>query len=161
MAASARNAEVYVSDVLDGRLEMAKKFGAVATVNPQKEDISEFTKKVTDGNGFDSCIEACGMPETFLTCIDNAAFGGDIILIGSGKRETTFLHSILLKKELNVFGSRNAYTRDFEDVIAFVKSTEIDLMQMVSAVYPVAQSIEAFKVLEENTGSLLKVLIKF
>ena len=59
------------------------------------------------------CIEACGAPETFLNCIDCAAFAANIILIGNGKRETSFVHSILLKKELNVFGSRNALKDDF------------------------------------------------
>lgn len=52
----------------------------------------------TNGNGFDVCVEACGAPETFLNCINEAVCGANIILIGNGKRETTFLHSIILKK---------------------------------------------------------------
>ena len=96
IAAKQKGAFVYVSDVLDGRLERAEQLGASGTVNPGKEDITAWTRKMTDGNGFDICIEACGHPETFLTCIEQAAFAGKIILIGNGKRETTFVHSILL-----------------------------------------------------------------
>ena len=160
-AARINGAQVYISDILDGRLATAARFGAAGTVNPRKEDLAAFTAQVTDGNGFDTCIEACGMPETFLACIDHSAFGGDILLIGNGKRETTFLHSILLKKELNVYGSRNAYTKDFEALIELVKSGKVDVLKMVSAEYPPERAQEAFAALEQNDGTLVKVLIAF
>ena len=94
-----------------------------------------------------------------MSCIDCAAFAANIILIGNGKKETTFLHSILLKKELNVFGSRNSYAKDFEAVIDLIAGGEVNVLDMVSAVYPVDKVDEAFKALVENDGSLAKVLI--
>ena len=116
ISAVAQGAEVYVADVLDGRLEKAVKFGAKGTINSSKADIVGESMKITGGNGFDVCVEACGSSVTFLNCIDCAAFAANIILIGNGKKETTFLHSILLKKELNVFGSRNSLKKDFEEM---------------------------------------------
>lgn len=160
IAAKAQGAEVYVADVLDGRLEKAKQFGAAGTINSGKSDIKEEAMKLTDGNGFDVCVEACGLSVTFLSCIECAAFAANIILIGNGKKETTFLHSILLKKELNVFGSRNSYAADFRAVIDLIASGEVDVLSMVSAVYPMERADEAFKALAENDGSLSKVLIE-
>ena len=161
IAAKQKGAFVYVSDVLDGRLERAEQLGASGTVNPGKEDITAWTRKMTDGNGFDICIEACGHPETFLTCIEQAAFAGKIILIGNGKRETTFVHSILLKKELNVYGSRNSYTRDFEALIDLLAEGNLDVTQLISAEYSFEQTKEAMEALVKNDGSLEKVLIRF
>ena len=132
----------------------------MGVVNPQKESLEEFTSRVTSGNGFDSCIEACGAPETFLNCIDSAAFGADILLIGNGKRELTFLHSVLLKKELNIYGSRNAYSKDFEYLIDLISNKVIDVLGMISAIYPIEQADIAFKELDKNDGSLVKVLIE-
>jgi threonine dehydrogenase-like Zn-dependent dehydrogenase len=106
------------------------------------------------------CIEACGAPETFLGCIDNAAFAANIILIGNGKRETNFNHSILLKKELNVHGSRNALKNDFVNNIDLVASGKADVMKMVSGVYNMADALDAFKALSHNDGTLAKLLIK-
>ncbi len=160
IAAKAQGAEVYVADVLDGRLEKAKQFGAAGTINSGKSDIKEEAMKLTDGNGFDVCVEACGLSVTFLSCIECAAFAANIILIGNGKKETTFLHSILLKKELNVFGSRNSYAADFRAVIDLIASGEVDVLSMVSAIYPMERADEAFKALAENDGSLSKVLIE-
>ena len=115
----------------------------------------------TSGNGFDVCVEACGAPETFLSCISEAAHGANIILIGNGKRETTFVHSVILKKELNVFGSRNAFTKDFEELINLVKNGRTDIIRMVSGVYGKENAVEAFEALAHNDGSLAKILIKF
>ena len=115
----------------------------------------------TSGNGVDVCVEACGAPETFLSCINEAAHGANIILIGNGKRETTFVHSVILKKELNIFGSRNAFTKDFEELINLVKNGRTDIIRMVSGVYGKENAAEAFEALAHNDGSLAKILIKF
>lgn len=160
LSAKAKGAEVYVTDILDGRLEMALEFGAAGIINSKNLNILEETKKITDGNGFDVCVEACGLSETFLACIDCAAFAANIILIGNGKKETTFLHSIILKKELNIFGSRNSYTSDFNDVIDLVSSGQVEIMKMVSAIYPMDRADEAFKALANNSGNLAKVLVE-
>ena len=149
-----------MADILDGRLAKALHFGATGTINAAKTDILEETKKITNGDGFDVCVEACGNSVTFLNCIDCAAFAGKNILIGNGKKETTFLHSVLLKKELNVFGSRNSYPEDFKAVIDLISSGKVNVMDMVSAVYPIDDTADAFDALVHNDGSLAKVLIE-
>lgn len=160
IAAINKGAEVYVADILDGRLEKALDFGAKGVINSAKTDIKEEAMKITGGDGFDCCIEACGQSVTFLNCIDCCAFAGKIILIGNGKKETTFLHSILLKKELNVYGSRNSYPSDFKDVIDLISSGKVDVLKMVSDIYPIDRADEAFKALANNKGDLCKVLVK-
>lgn len=160
ISAKLKGASVYITDILEGRLEIAKEFGVDGVINSSKISLDEETKRITDGGGFDVCIEACGLSTTFLTCIDQAAFAGNIILIGNGKKETTFLHSILLKKELNIYGSRNAYPKDFIELIDIVVAGKVDLMKMVSAIYPMDQADLAFQALASNDGSLEKVLVE-
>jgi len=160
ISAKLKGAEVYCADLLDLRLNLAKEYGADGAINTKEEDILVAAEKITNGNGFDVCVEACGLNDTFLNCIDCAAFGANIILIGNGKKETTFLHSIILKKELNIFGSRNSYEKDFTRLIDIVSRKEVDVMKMVSAVYPMDQADEAFKRLAKNDGSLAKILVK-
>lgn len=159
ISAVEKGAEVYVADILDGRLKKALDFGAKGVINSKENNIVEKTMEITGGNGFDVCVEACGSSVTFLNCIDCAAFAANIILIGNGKRETTFLHSILLKKELNVFGSRNSLKSDFMDVIDIIASGRVDVMKMVSDIYPMDKADDAFKALANNQGDLCKVLV--
>ena len=160
LAAKAKCKNIVVADILDNRLELAKEYGATATVNTKNQSLEDFTNEFTNGRGFDVCIEACGAPETFLGCIENCAFAGNIVLIGNGKRETSFVHSIILKKELNIYGSRNALKEDFINNIDIVANGEADVMKMVSRVYDMADALDAFRALANNDGTLAKILIK-
>lgn len=160
LAAKQFAGKIAVADVLNNRLDLAMSYGADGVVNTATEDIAKFTEEFTDGRGFDVCIEACGRPETFLMCIDEAAYAANIILIGNGKRETTFLHSIILKKELNIFGSRNAMKQDFLDNIELAASGKVDVMKMVSGVYEMDKAAETFDALAHNKGDLAKLLIR-
>ena len=84
---------------------------------------SNFDKRVaelTEGNGFDVTIEAVGLPSTFQNCIDACCFGGRMVLIGVGKKNLDFNFTLIQKKELNVFGSRNALKKDFLELIDLV-----------------------------------------
>ncbi len=160
IAAKQKCKKIVVADILDNRLDLAKEYGADAVINTKNESLTEFTEKFTEGRGFDVCIEACGAPETFINCIDSCAFAGNIILIGNGKRDTTFLHSVILKKELNIHGSRNALKDDFINNIDLVAGNKADVMKMVSGIYDMEKAADAFESLKNNNGTLAKLLIK-
>ena len=78
--------------------------------------------EITNGNGFDVTIEAVGLPSTFQNCIDACCFGGRMVLIGVGKKNLDFNFTLIQKKELNVFGSRNALKKDFLELIDIVNA---------------------------------------
>lgn len=159
--AKAMGARVLIADMLSSRLDLAMQFGADCAVNVKDTNLHTVCADFTNGNGFDVCVEACGAPETFLNCIDESTHGANIILIGNGKRKTTFVHSIILKKELNIFGSRNAFTRDFEELIDLVADGKADILKMVSDVYDIDNAHKAFEALTHNDGTLAKLLIQF
>lgn len=161
LKAKAMGANVAIADMLSSRLELAKEYGADKVINVKEQNLENACHSFTAGNGFDVCVEACGAPETFLKCIDNAAHGANIILIGNGKRKTTFVHSVILKKELNIFGSRNAFTKDFEELIELVKAGKVNPAKMISGIYDAKNAKAAFDALVNNDGTLAKLLIKF
>lgn len=161
LKAKAMGAKVAIADMLSSRLALAEEYGADLIINVKEADLQSKCNAFTNGNGFDVCVEACGAPETFLNCIEYAAHGANIILIGNGKRETSFVHSVILKKELNIFGSRNAFTKDFEELIDLVKSEKVNPLKMISGIYDADDAEAAFDALVNNNGSLAKLLIKF
>ena len=92
-------------------------------------------KEITDGNGFDIAIEAVGLPSTFQNCIDAACFGGKVVVIGVGKKNLDFNFTLLQKKELNVFGSRNALKKDFVELIDLVKEGKVPVKGIITNIY--------------------------
>jgi len=61
-------AEIIMIDPDDNRLEVAKKFGATAIINNNKEDVVAVMNKLTKKRGVDTVIEAVGIPATFELC---------------------------------------------------------------------------------------------
>lgn len=161
LSAKLRGAKVAISDMLDERLQLAKAFGADVIINSKNEDLTEAVKKFTNGQGADICVEAVGIPETFLSCIDQVCYGGKIILIGNGKRETTFVHSVLLKKEITVYPSRNSNMEDFQEVIDIFADKKVDIEKLITTMYDFDDAVDAFNALSHNAGSMAKVMIKF
>ncbi|MFH5835128.1 zinc-binding alcohol dehydrogenase family protein [Proteiniclasticum sp. C24MP] len=162
IAAKSFGAEVYISDISEQKLEFAKNFGVKGTVlNDTPENFEKRVAEITDGNGFDVTIEAVGLPSTFQNCIDAATFGGRVVLIGVGKKNLDFNFTIIQKKELNVYGSRNALTSDFVELIDIVKSGKVDLEKIITNIYEFDDAAHAFSDFDQNAANMLKVLIEF
>lgn len=155
-------AKVYVSDVAQGKLNIAKKLGADGVIlNDGQENFDNEVNKITNGNGFDVTIEAVGFPSTFQNCIDASAFGGRIVVIGVGKNNLDFNFTLIQKKELMILGSRNAIKDDFMEVIDVINQKKFNVEQIVTNVYDFQDASKAFEDFDRNAGMMLKVLLKF
>lgn len=164
VAAKAKGAEVTICDVAEEKLEYAyKTFGLQhKLLNSSADAFAQGVEKLTDGNGFDVTIEAVGMPQTFQSCIDAACFGGRVVLIGVSKRNIDdFFFTIIQKKELNIYGSRNALKKDFLELIELVKSGAVDLEKIVTNEYKWTDAPKAFEDFAANAGKMLKVVLDF
>ena len=75
-------AAVFMIDLDDKRLAVAKKFGATTLVNSTDGKAAEHVMKLTDGAGVDVAIEAVGLPATFAICQAIVAAGGRIANVG-------------------------------------------------------------------------------
>lgn len=163
VAAKAKGAEVYIADVAEKKLDFAvKEFGlAGAVLNDDPDNFDEKVSAITNGDGFDVAIEAVGLPSTFQNCIDAAAFGGKVVLIGVGKKNLDFNFTLIQKKELNIFGSRNALKKDFTELIDLIKEGTVDLEKIVTNTYRMEDAAKAFRDFDADAASMLKVMIEF
>lgn len=162
MAAKMLGAEVYVADVSQTKLEMAKEIGIAGTIlNKGDEDFKKQVEEITGGDGFDVCIEAVGLPSTFMNCIDAAAFRGRVAVVGVGKQSLDFFYTIIQKKELDIYGSRNAMKDDFLELIDYVKEGKVNLDSIVSQEYSFEDAGQAFHDMATKGGELLKLMLKF
>jgi len=163
VAAKNLGAEVYISDIAPEKLAYAKETFDLdgSFVNEGGDSFLTKVKEITKGNGFDVTIEAVGLPSTFQNCIDAAAFGGNVVLIGVGKKNLDFNFTMIQKKELHVIGSRNALKYDFEELIDIVKAGKVDLEKIVTHEYNMEDAPVAFAEFDKNAAKELKVILKF
>lgn len=161
LSARVKGAKVWIADLLDSRLEVARSLGAESTINlGEVTDVDQIARELTDGNGFDVVMEATGAPASFLNGIAAAAFGGRLVLIGNGKREVSFNQSAIIRKELDVVGSRNSLN-DFLPLIDHVADGDVDIRPLATSVHPFEETIHAMQDLLDHPADNVKVLISF
>lgn len=164
ISAKLRGAEVTMCDIAEEKLQYAQEHFQVdhIIVNKDNNTFLEKVEELTGGNNFDVTVEAVGLPSTFLNCIDAAAFGGRVVVIGVAKHNADFNFTLIQKKELCILGSRNALKADFMEVIDIMKNQKVrNLDKIITKTYSITDAAEAFEDLDKNAGSILKVTFKF
>jgi threonine dehydrogenase-like Zn-dependent dehydrogenase len=73
---------VLMTDVLDYRLELARRLAADAVINSTKEEPLQRVKELTDGEGANIVIEVVGLSRTILQTMDLVRVGGRVLITG-------------------------------------------------------------------------------
>ncbi|MGO1285080.1 MAG: zinc-binding alcohol dehydrogenase family protein [Brachybacterium sp.] len=160
LSAITRGAQVWVADVVASRLELAVSMGARGAFDLTAQSISEAAGSATGGDGFDVVCEATGLPVSFTNAIEAAAYGARLVLIGNGTREVTFNQSVLIKKELDVYGSRNS-REVFGTLIDLLERKVVDVSPPRTRIVPFTEAVSALETAAGGATEDLKVLIEF
>jgi alcohol dehydrogenase len=75
-------AAIFMIDLDDKRLAVARKFGATDLINSGDGRAAQHVMDLTKGAGVDVAIEAVGIPATFAICQEIVAAGGHIANVG-------------------------------------------------------------------------------
>jgi threonine dehydrogenase-like Zn-dependent dehydrogenase len=129
--AAAAGAEVIAIDIADKKLEDAVKAGATHRINTEHQDLHNTLSDITKGYGPDVIIEAVGLPNTFLSAVEEVAFTGRVVYIGYAKIPVEYDTKLFVQKELEVLGSRNCLG-DFPAVIKMLEEGRFPVDHVIS-----------------------------
>lgn len=106
-------AQIIAIDIVDEKLEMARRLGATHTVNGARENVVSTVRGLTNGIGVDVAFEALGRAETFIQASEVLRDGGRMVAIGIAPGTTTAPLEItrLVRRSQRVIGSYGARTR--------------------------------------------------
>ncbi|MEO8064595.1 MAG: zinc-dependent alcohol dehydrogenase family protein [Pseudomonadota bacterium] len=152
-------AQIIVIDLDDKRLEVARRFGATATINSTDGKAAAAVKTLTGGRGVDTAIEAVGIPATFSLCQDLVAAGGIIANIGV-HGEKVDLHLERLWSQNISITTRLVDTVSTPMLLKTVQSGKVDPTRLITHRFKLDQIIDAYDVFgrASQTGAL-KVII--
>jgi len=153
---------LMMTDVLDYRLEIAKKLAADLVINSAEEDLLQRVNEVTDGEGADVVIEAVGKSETILQTMDLVRVGGRILLAGLSVERfatdpPTFWMRQLLK-EVTIETSRSYAAGNWDAAIKLVSRGAINCEALVTHRFPLDQASRAYEVADRKLENSMKVL---
>ena len=152
---------VIVSEPNPARLLQARAMGADRLVNPQNEDLASILREESNGDGADVIIVAAPNHQAQEDALKLAGIGGRINFFGglpSGHTTINFDSNLVHYKELVVMATTACSTADCRQATDILNSGRIDLSDLVSLRFPLAQANEAFKAAE--TGQSLKVVLQ-
>ena len=152
--------DVTVVDVVDNRLEAAKKLGATRVFNAKTRNVEKELLAATGGKGVDIVFETAGTVETISQAPYLVARGGKIVLVGMAPQDIIpFNVSKILAKEasiVTVFRYRNIYPQ----AIGAISSGAADLSGMVSHEFEFSNAVEAFEFVVGNKSEVVKAVIR-
>lgn len=155
-------AEIVAVDLMDAKLDDAKRFGATHAVKP--DDLDDAKATITGGNGFDYAFEAIGLPQTMRAAYDATRRGGTTCIVGAGAmdQQISFNAFEVFYSEKTFVGSYYGSAdvrRDLAKVLRLWKAGRIDLDGMISrriGLEDINEGIAALK-----AGEVIRQVISF
>lgn len=136
-------ARIIVVDLDDGRLEMATRFGATDVVNSGRESAADAVKRLTEGVGVDTAIEAVGIPATFGICQEIVAPGGVIANVGVHGSKVD-LHLETLWMQNIAITTRLVDTQTTSMLLKTVVAKKLDPSGLITHRFTLNQMMEAY-----------------
>ncbi|XP_072037811.1 sorbitol dehydrogenase-like [Amphiura filiformis] len=153
-------AEVAITDLEQGRLDMAKKLGANHCIKVDSRDPQVMAKKIEEAFGEqpDITIECSGAEPSVQTGIYATASGGCIVLVGLGAPTATIPIVNAAVREVDIRGIFR-YANCYPTALAMIASGKVDPKPLITHHFPLAKSIDAFEVSKTGAGGAIKVMI--
>ena len=160
--------KVVVIDVLDERLELAKKLGADEGFNATDPDFNEKIKAYTGGQGFGAVYETAGSPATMKMAFELAANRAHVCFIGTPHTDVTFTPKMwenLNRKEFRLVGSWMSYSapfpgKEWELTAHYFATGELKFDPgFIYRKYPLAEAYDAFMLYKDPSQVHGKIML--
>ena len=133
---------------------------AGVTAVPAGSGASEAVSAFTHGDGFDVVFDATGSQAAMEKGFEFVAHGGRYVLVSVVKDPITFMDPDFHRKEMTLFGSRNATSEDFERVIAAIGNGDVPVGRLITHRTSLADAVRDIPVWATQKTGLIKALIE-
>jgi len=153
--------QVIGIDLLDYRVEAAKRFGATDAVNASKENAVEAVRALTGGAMVDLSVEAVGFPESLATAVALPRRYGKVYVFGVPRFETQdFPLNCFFRGEMEMISSVGADCVHFFDAaVRMLADGQLDLSALITHRLPWSAAQHAFDMYADHTDGALKVVM--
>ena len=136
-------------DLVKQRCDLAKSMGIDYVVSDDNQ--KTITDDLTNNKGLDIAVDASGLSEVIISCIENTKPYGQVLLLGSPRQsyecDITQVMSMIHMKNLKVIGafnktapvyahegSDNSLERNFAIVCNMLRNKDVDISKLISKV---------------------------
>lgn len=149
--------KIIAVDLLDNKLEFARKSGATHTINSGQQDPIKAIKEITDGRGVDYAFDAIGLPKVSRWAYDATRRGGTTVIVGMAPTGAEIpIPGSIPGDAKTVKGCFYGSTRpavDFPRLVDLYLQGKLQLDQLVSRHYRLDEVNEAFAALARGDNA--------
>ena len=156
VAAIAYGAHPIMIDLVDERLEAARKLGVRYTVNSGREDTAAKVSEYTGGRMAELVMECSGANPAVRSALDLVSNAGRITLTGWPKKETPLPTDVITKKEVDIRGARTS-ANEYEEAIDLINTGKVDARKILTKVVTIKEAPGTIIDIEKNPGDYMKV----
>ncbi len=158
--AIARGAKrVVITDISDFRLQKAQECGIKEIVNVAKKPFGEAMNELFGNEGFSVAFECAGNEISIRSIMEFIEKGGDVIIVGVHPKDPAISMFYLGEHELNLIGSMMYRHEDYIKAVEEIQSGKINLQPLISNRFAFEKYNEAYKFIDENRETCMKVMI--
>ena len=150
---------VFVIDLDDTRLELARSLGATGTFNSRNAGTLSDLLACTRGRGADAVLECVGSPATVKLAIDSVRKGGTVTLVGNIAPTVEIGLQSVVTRQIRLQGSC-ASSGEYPACISLMSRGAIRVEPLLSAVAPLEDGAVWFHRLYDREPGLLKVVLQ-
>jgi len=148
---------IIAIDIVEDRLEMAKKCGATDVVD-SNDDVIGITRKMTDGVGVDVVFDAAGVPATVNGGAEIVRNGGKVVWIGLAAPKIEFDYKHAVCKEIT-FNCSYMYTTEMREGLEIIKTGKMNVEQIITGIYHMSEGARIFEELASRKSKDIKVIL--
>lgn len=130
--AKMKKAKVYMVDIFDWKLKLAKKYGADGVLNSNKADICEEALIDETHGKADVIIETIGVTRTLTQAMNSLKKGGKLVLSGFSENSVPFLVKRLILNEISLIGTIGAPKRKIFNIMQYIQDERIQWKDMIT-----------------------------
>ena len=151
--------KIFITDINDYRLNIAKKHGAFRTINILREDLPKIINECTENLGVDSVIEASGNEASLINSLKIVKKGGKVVWVGMGKDNITVPYASIISKDISIEGIFR-YKNTYKLIIRLLESKKINLEGWVSHRFKFDEIQKAFDIANDHMVNKMKIIIE-
>jgi L-iditol 2-dehydrogenase len=150
---------VFVLDVDDTRLDLARSLGATQTFNSSNSDVFSQILELTAGRGADVAFECVGATAPVKLAIDSVRKGATVTLVGNIAPTIDLGLQSVVTRQIRLQGSC-ASSGEYPACISLISRGAIQVEPLLSAVAPLEDGASWFQRLHAREPGLLKVVLE-
>jgi threonine dehydrogenase-like Zn-dependent dehydrogenase len=158
-ARAAGVANVLVSDISPRRLEVARRWGATATVDARENDVLVAAEEFAPG-GADAAIDAVGSDGTRDQAVRAVVPAGRAVFIGLHDEHTSLHANYIVRQEITVQGSFGYTATDFARSLELIFGGAVPMDGGWLEERPLAEAPRSFEELLAGQAAATKIVLR-